>query len=57
MCLFLKKQDLKNDVKLDEVKKEVTMCEDTLNLDDLFKTMSIQTIKNDDEFDFGLKKK
>ena len=29
---------------------------DTLNLDDLFKTMSIHVMKNDPDFDFGLRR-
>ena len=38
----------------EEVKKEV--MEETLNLDELFKTISFKTIKNDSDFDFGLKR-
>lgn len=35
-------------------KKEIS--EDTLDLDDLFKTISIKAIKNDKNFDFELKR-
>lgn len=38
-----------------EVIKEVT--EDTLNLDDLFKTLSMAAVKDDTDFDFGLIRK
>lgn len=32
-----------------------TVSDDTLNLDELFKTMSIHVMKNEKDFDFGLK--
>lgn len=35
-------------------KKEIS--EDTLDLDDLFKTISIKAINSDNDFDFGLKR-
>ncbi len=31
------------------------IMDETLNLDELFKTISIKIIKNDSDFDFGLK--
>ncbi len=38
----------------EEVKKEV--MEETLNLDELFETISLKVIKSDSDFDFGLKR-
>lgn len=35
---------------------EDKISDDTLNLDDLFKTMSIHVMKNDPDFDFGLRR-
>lgn len=32
------------------------VSDDTLNLDDLFKTMSIHVMKDDPDFDFGLRR-
>ncbi len=42
-----------------EASKEIpheTVSDDTLNLDDLFKTMSIHVLKDDPDFDFGLRR-
>lgn len=36
--------------------KFASISEDTLNLDDLFKTISIKAIKSDPNFDFGLRR-
>ena len=40
-----------------EPKKKETVSDDTLDLDDLFKTMSIHVLKDDPNFDFGLRRK
>ena len=48
-------------VELDEttpqVEKKDNVSDDTLDLDDLFKTMSIHVLKDDPNFDFGLQRK
>ena len=40
-----------------EPEKKETVSDDTLDLDDLFKTMSIHVLKDDPNFDFGLRRK
>ncbi len=40
-----------------EPKKKESVSDDTLDLDDLFKTMSIHVLKDDPNFDFGLRRK
>ena len=40
-----------------EPEKTETVSDDTLDLDDLFKTMSIHVLKDDPNFDFGLRRK
>ena len=39
----------------ERIKELPSVSDDTLNLDDLFKTMSIHVIKDNPDFDFGLK--